>query len=1038
MKFLNKIFLSIESMVFMMFVFAASIGVATFIENDYGTESAKVAVYNAKWFEALLVLLAINLVVNIYRYKMWQIGKRLSLLFHVSFIVILLGAGTTRYVGFEGTMHIREGGVSNIIESSEAFLEITATQNDQVVEKRKKLLMSPMVKSPFREKVSIADKTVVIKYADYYVNAGEQIVAVENGKPLVQVMVSQNNNPQNVILEKDDVLNFSHFVLSFGETGNGPLPSVRLNIINGELFFNSNSDVTVTSMADQSTTTLESGVDHAFGPMTLYSVGPTYFVLRQFVPSGELQVVPVQTEGGMGPGKQTINALVVEVSTGTESKKVNLIGGRGVIGDVRTVTFGETQIDLKYGSIEIGLPFSLELVEFQIDRYPGSNSPSSYASKVILKDEEKGLDGPFRIYMNHILQHRGFRFFQSSYDQDELGTILSVSYDPGTFITYIGYILLAFALGLNFLNRKSRFRKLSNLLKDTRAQKAALAFVAFLVFNGAVDVKAQEPNPAIISSISADHAEKFGHLLVQDSQGRIKPITTLGFEILNKVTRKSSINGLDVNQVLLGMLVQPAEWQKVDMIKIKHPVLKTTLGLAENDKYANFGDFFDPHNRQYKLSNPVEGAKRKRPSMHDKFDKEIIKVDERLSICYMLYVGQLYRIFPKENDSNNSWISHKDASQLLNKEEANSITGMMATYTNAVNSALLSGNWELADAALLTIKNYQKKLGHEVYPSDKKINAEIYFHNLNIFSKLAVVYLLTGIILLVVAFIKVFRHRSKFKITSHILFGALALGFVGQTFGLILRWYVSGHAPWSNGYESMIYIAWATVLAGFIFSKREPMPMAATTVLAGLILFVAHLNWMDPQITNLVPVLKSYWLMIHVSMITASYGFLGLGALLAFLTLLIFSFKTRKNAERVELSIKELSMINEQTITLGLILLTIGNFLGAVWANESWGRYWGWDPKETWALVTILVYSALIHFRLIPKLKSFYAFNVGALFAFGTVIMTYFGVNYYLSGLHSYAQGDPVPVPKFVYYIVATVILVSLTAFRSRKMGDIE
>ena len=364
MNFLKKLFLSMESMTIMLLAFAVSIGVATFIENDYGTESAKAAVYNAKWFEALLVLLAINLVFNVFRYKMWKVGKRLSLLFHLSFIVILLGAGTTRYLGFEGTMSIREGGMSNIVESSEAFLQITATKNNQVVQKSKKLLLSPLVKSPFSEKVSIADENIVVKYADYIINAGEQIVAVENGGPLVQVMVSEHNNPQNFILEKDDVLNFSHLVLSFEGANNGPLPSVRLAVINKNLFFNSNTDVTVTSMSDQSTTILESGINHLFGPMTLYSVGSTFFVLRQFVPSGELQVVPVETEGGMGPGKNTINALVVDVSMGEKSQRVNLVGGRGIPGEGKTLKLGDTQIDLKYGAIAIELPFSLELLDF--------------------------------------------------------------------------------------------------------------------------------------------------------------------------------------------------------------------------------------------------------------------------------------------------------------------------------------------------------------------------------------------------------------------------------------------------------------------------------------------------------------------------------------------------------------------------------------------------------------------------------------------------------------------------------------------------
>jgi cytochrome c-type biogenesis protein CcsB len=232
----------------------------------------------------------------------------------------------------------------------------------------------------------------------------------------------------------------------------------------------------------------------------------------------------------------------------------------------------------------------------------------------------------------------------------------------------------------------------------------------------------------------------------------------------------------------------------------------------------------------------------------------------------------------------------------------------------------------------------------------------------------------------------------------------------------------------------MLYIGWATILAGLLFSRRSPVTLAATAILGGLILFVAHLNWLDPEITPLVPVLKSYWLMIHVAVITASYGFLGLGALLGFITLWLYIFRRGKNRMAMELAIRELTMINEMALIAGLAFLTVGNFLGGVWANESWGRYWGWDPKETWALVTILVYAAVVHLRFVKSFKGVFAFNVASLLAFSSVIMTYFGVNYYLSGMHSYAKGDPVPIPSFVYYAIAVVALTIFLAWRKREL----
>jgi cytochrome c-type biogenesis protein CcsB len=244
-----------------------------------------------------------------------------------------------------------------------------------------------------------------------------------------------------------------------------------------------------------------------------------------------------------------------------------------------------------------------------------------------------------------------------------------------------------------------------------------------------------------------------------------------------------------------------------------------------------------------------------------------------------------------------------------------------------------------------------------------------------------------------------------------------------------MRWYIAGHSPMSNGYESMIFISWVTLLAGFIFSRKSAFALSATAVLAGMTLMVAHLSFMDPEITNLVPVLKSYWLTLHVSVITGSYGFLGLGAILGIITMILLTLTNSKNKDRISNTIDELTVINFRTITLGLYFLTIGTFLGAVWANESWGRYWGWDPKETWSLITVVIYALVTHSRMIPGMKDIYTFNLLSLFAFSSVLMTYFGVNYYLSGLHSYASGDPVPIPAFVYIAVSLLIALALVAY---------
>ena len=1039
MKIVSKIFLSMTATLVMLFIFAVAIAAATFIENDFGTEAAKALVYNATWFEALLLLLSINLVANIIKFKMWRKDKLLSFVFHASFLIILLGAAVTRYVGYEGSMHIREGATSNTITSEHAYLQIHATDGTKEAYKARPLILSTINFRPFTEKLKVGDADVRVRVKEFILNAGQRIVPVEDGVPVLSLVVSHRGTRQNVMLSDGDVQNVFGILVGFNADSVQGSHVIQIRSDGEKLFFKTSKPTTQISMSSQSSSELEANQEYEMLPMTLYSMGTFNFVVRNYYPSGSIKAGTVVAEDGKD-SDTGYNALVADVTARGVTREVSLFGGRGIGGEPKYLKIGDLNVSLAYGSTEIPLPFALKLIDFQIERYPGSNSPSSYASEVILIDQEQGLEQPYRIYMNHILKHRGFRFFQSSYDRDEQGTILSVSFDPGTPITYVGYLLLAIGFFGILINPKSHYRKLGNKLKTVRAKRASLAatvllLMSFLTLSGARADEAEQ-NQAVnaVKSFDYKHSREFGKMLVQDHQGRIKPIDTMAHEVLNKVARKDRLLGLHPDQIALGMFIQPEHWQKIKMIKVRDPLLKKILGMGPRQKYVSFLDFFDPHTNQYILTQYVDKANRKRPAMHDKLDKAVLKVDEKVNICYLMYTGALFEIFPKKGDPNHTWYNFRDAMHQLPEQDSQQINDLMKNYIDAVDSAVVSGDWTAADVALGALKKFQFDNGAAVIPSAKKIKAEIMFNDLQIFERLWPIYLLSGFILLLLGFIQVLRPRLKLGPTTIAFSVIFFFGFLAHSFGLALRWYVSGHAPWSNGYESMIYIAWATVLAGFFFAKREPMPLAATGILAGLILFVAHLSWMDPQITNLVPVLKSYWLTIHVSMITASYGFLGLGALLAFIVLFLFIFKRRSNAESVELAIEELTYINERALTIGLIMLTIGNFLGAIWANESWGRYWGWDPKETWALVTILVYSIIIHFRLIPKLRGYYLFNVTALLAFGSVIMTYFGVNYYLSGLHSYAQGDPVPVPSFVYYSVAIMFVIIALAFPKRKM----
>jgi cytochrome c-type biogenesis protein CcsB len=519
-------------------------------------------------------------------------------------------------------------------------------------------------------------------------------------------------------------------------------------------------------------------------------------------------------------------------------------------------------------------------------------------------------------------------------------------------------------------------------------------------------------------------SEEVGKVLVQDQKGRTKPLFTLSNDILRKVTRENEFEGLSSMQVFLGLYFDFNGWKDVPLIRISNKDLQTKLGIR--GKYAAFSDLVSiGGDGAYKLSDEVNAAYSKAPGDRSKTDKELMKIDERVNIVFMISQGDFLKLFPLKDGTHN-WGSTQEALQkAVSKEDSLYLNNIIPAFIDAIQT----NNTSLTRKITASVGEYQKRFTEYDLPSKSKIGAELLYYKLSIFERLFPFYATIGLIMLIGLITMVIKGKKETTLFVKVLSWLLFAGFLFHTFGLGLRWYIAGRSPMSNGYESMIFISWVTILAGFIFSRKSAFALSATAVLASMTLMVAHLSFMDPEITNLVPVLKSYWLTLHVSVITGSYGFLGLGAILGLITMILLALSNNKNRERIANTIDELTVINFKTLTLGLYFLTIGTFLGAVWANESWGRYWGWDPKETWSLITIIIYSIVIHSRNIPGMKDIYTYNLLSLFAFSGVLMTYFGVNYYLSGMHSYASGDPVPVPSFVYVAVILLAAISILAY---------
>ena len=477
---------------------------------------------------------------------------------------------------------------------------------------------------------------------------------------------------------------------------------------------------------------------------------------------------------------------------------------------------------------------------------------------------------------------------------------------------------------------------------------------------------------------------------------------------------------------MLSMYLYPELWKTVPLVKVSNEQVLAQLGNTESR--LAISEFFDEAGN-YRIANQVQAAYAKMPAFRNHVDKEFIYVDERVNVCFMIFRGQLFSLFPTGN-VDDAWLT----------------PGSKASGLPAADSLFVNRGFELlkesvsgkgtvdARQIVATVAAFQEKFAASLLPSESHKRVEIFYNKFSPFKRVFMIYLLFGMTLLFVLFINIFQQKNINKYLKHILIGFIALGFVIHTAGLGMRWYASGHAPWSNGYESMIYVAWAAMLAGLIFGRKYPMVIGTAAFMSGITLFVAHLNWMNPEITNLVPVLKSYWLLVHVAVITASYGFIGLSAFLGLLVLILFSIANENNKNNVRKFVDQLTTINEMAAIVGLYMLTIGTFLGAIWANESWGRYWGWDPKETWSLITVVLYSFISHMRLIPSLRGVYNYNFASVVGFTSVLMTYFGVNYYLNGLHSYGQGTAGSVHWAVYLSgVIIAILMFVSYMKSKK-----
>ncbi|PIE87309.1 MAG: hypothetical protein CSA03_00970 [Bacteroidetes bacterium] len=1090
-------FFSMRMMALAMIVFFVAIGGATFLESSYDTQTAKLYIYNATWFNLLLAYLALNLMANIMRHKMIQLKKWALLLFHVSFIVILIGAAITRFVSFEGMMIIAEGDSEDFIYSSNPHVSYRITDKKLQLTNDHPLYLSELDwwnNFSHEENFPNHSGTISIDYVDYHKNMIDSVITNDSiqGSAIELVHLGESK-----ILPENGFLNLDNVAFSF-EKANA-MPGVEFfkdgNKVNMKVAIPGGTSLpmSVLQVADRTTGVPDSMYQaipyDTIIPLemaTLYRVGDAQFVFKSLKKHTKKARVQSQVkDAGM-------DDLIVRVTDGDKSKVVTLTGGISAIPAPTMFELNGLTYEMSYGPKIIKLPFSIGCSDFRLERYPGSNVASSYESDLEIIDEQRGYNRKQTVFMNNVMDYRGYRFFQSSYFPDEKGTKLSVNHDRlGTIVTYIGYLLMTLGMVFSLFAKGGRMRELVRKLIKSHDRKAEIqnsAMVLALVLSMSAFGHAQVtedhsghdhsqhdhsdhdhdhsghnhdhgdhdqidpvadstadhtnhadhashsavPNKQIHHVMSEELSDEMAGLLLFNCRQRIIPFHTFATELLRKVHRSDKYNDYNAVQTVMSMHMYPGYWVEQDLIYI--------------DSKGGIRDRFDgkSHVSWYDLTGPdgnfiffdeYQEAHQKKESQRNEFEKRLMKIAERYTIVTDVAFWRLMKIIPSQNDPNGGWYvpysPELTGADTLGNERA-------ANFFKALANVDKTGSEKQAHELLKELKSYQREVaGEDACPSVEDVEMEIRYNKMNIVKNSAYVYGLVGFILLIVFFIGIFvnpseKSRKRMKVISLILIGVLGLTFLYHGYGVYMRAMITGYAPWSNGYEAMVFIALVIMFVGFLPYKKYPVVTAAAAILAFLVLFVSQMNLLDPEITPMQPVLKSYWLMIHVAIITGSYAPLGISCLLGLLVLTLYIFRNQSNAKIINININELTYISEIFMTVGLFMLTIGTFLGGIWANESWGRYWGWDPKETWALVAVLVYAVILHLRYIPGLKGKFLFNAVGFWGYTSILFTFFGVNFYLVGLHSYAQGDGLgEVPM---WIKLTVLFFALfTAFAAYR-----
>lgn len=627
-------------------------------------------------------------------------------------------------------------------------------------------------------------------------------------------------------------------------------------------------------------------------------------------------------------------------------------------------------------SKEAALPFSLTLNRFEVETYPGTHSPMDFVSYLQINDGGKTTDA--KISMNHILKHRHYRFYQSDYDEDG-NSVLSVAHDPwGVGFTYTGYILLFIALVGMFLDRKGEFRMLLRKVSD----KAVLLIVLLTLCAATPAMAGNKP-----TTLPRESANKMGQMYVM-YKGRVCPMQTLAKDFTTKLCGNATYRGYTPEQVFSGWLFYFDEWKDEPMFKIKGDYVRNDLGI--DSKYARLTDFTDIYGK-YKLEDVVKNL-----PMGDPKRKKYRAADEKYQLINMMYNGQLLKMFPHADSLKEiTWYSQNDELPLdISDNEYLFIRKQLSLCQEYV----IKGDFKALDEVFEKTKIYQEKYALGNVQSKTQYRAERLYNKLTAGKWLAMFNITLGLICFAAALICIGKGRKLFKpmLTVATLWMTLLCLFLTTLF--ILRWIAGGHVPMAGSFDSMNLLALSICIITLLLKRKYEMALPAGLLMTGFVLLVQMISGSNPPITHLMPVLTSPLLSLHVTVIMIAYALLFF-VMLNGISAVIVRFTQPANKTYLE----RLQGISMLLLYPAVALLAIGIFIGAVWANISWGNYWSWDPKEVWALITLMVYAAPLHSTIWKSFRNPMFFHIYGILAFLSVIITYFGVNFLLGGMHSYA-----------------------------------